>query len=67
VKETIRNIEILQRKLVGLKDTVSRKKISPGQSMFMDTYLHVVSEYLDRSLDLMDENKYREALLEIED
>ena len=61
------NITILQRKLVGLKDSVNMFKVSKGKAHFMKVYLDVISEYIDKSLDLLDEDKYREALKELDD
>lgn len=64
-KQLLDNITILQRKLVGLKDTIGKKTLSPGQIRFISVYLNIISEYIDKNLDLLDENKYKEILKEI--
>jgi hypothetical protein len=59
---TIEDINVLQRKLTGLKDSIYRKPISPGQERFIRTYLEIISEYIEKGLDVVDEDKYREQL-----
>lgn len=62
-KEALKeNTRVLQRKLVGLGDAINRRSISAGQERFLMTYLEVVSEYIEKGLDILDENKYREEL-----
>jgi len=61
------NIDVLQRKLVGLKDAIYYKTISKGQAKFVQVYIEVMSEYIEKSLDALDVDKYREALEELED
>ena len=60
------NIDVLQRRLTGLKDTINKRELSKGQAKFIKVYLDVISEYTDKGLDIFDENKYREALIELE-
>lgn len=61
------NITILQRRLVGLKDSVNLTSIGKGEASFMFVYLNIISEYIDKSLDLLDEDKYRELLKELDE
>ena len=58
----ISDIDILQRKLTGLKDAMSRRPLSAGQERFIMTYLEMISDFIDKGLDILDENKYREEL-----
>ena len=67
MKELQSNIDILQRKLVQLKDNIIKDKgLSRGQIHFLDAYLTVVDDYINKSLDILDDDKYREALLELD-
>lgn len=61
------NIVTLQRKLVGLKDSVSGVELSRARAKFMNTYLEIIFEYINKSLDILDEDKYREALRDLDD
>lgn len=61
------NIVTLQRKLVGLKDSVKRHELSRARAKFMNTYLEIIFEYINKSLDILNEDKYREALRELEE
>ena len=62
-----KNIDVLQRKLVGLKSAIYHKTTSKGQAKFIQVYIEVISEYIEKSLDALDVDKYKEALIELED
>ena len=66
-EQLIKNITILQRNLVGLKDAVTFRNITKGQETFMNVYLDIISDHINKSLDLLDNDKYREMLLSIEE
>ena len=61
------DIDVLQRNLTGLKDAIYRRPISSGQERFLMTYLEVISDYVNKGLDILDEDKYREELKLMED
>jgi hypothetical protein len=61
------NVTILQRRLTGLKDAVNLHNMSKGKASFMLVYLDIIDEYITKSLDLLDNDKYREALKELDD
>lgn len=66
-KSLIENTRILQRKLKGLGDSIFRRPISAGQERFLMTYLEMIDEFVEKGLDIIDEDKYREVLAELED
>ena len=67
-RRTIKNnINIIDRSLVNLKDLVAARKISKGQEAFINTYLSVVVEYINKSIDIFDADYYREQLEELDD
>lgn len=66
-EQLIKNITILQRNLAGLKDAVTFRNITKGQEAFMNVYLGIISDHINKSLDLLDSDKYREVLLSLED
>lgn len=61
------NADIIQRKLTGLKDQMLRRQLSPGQVIFINTYMGVIMEHFDKCFDVLDEDKYRELLIHLED
>lgn len=66
-KTVAENVTILQRRLTGLKDAVNLHKMNKGKASFMLVYLDIIDEYITKSLDLLDNDKYREALKELDD
>lgn len=61
------NLDIIQRKHTGLKDSIYRKNLSAGQIVFLNTYMGVIMEQFDKCFDVLDEEKYREMLIELEE
>lgn len=61
------NVDVLQRRLTGLKKGLSTLPISDGQYRFMMIYFDTISEYTDKAFDLLNENKYRELLIQLEE
>lgn len=61
------NVDILQRRLDGLKKGIGFIPISEAKYKFLMVYFDVISEYTDKSFDILNEDKFREALLELED
>jgi len=61
------NLNKIQRKIVDLRDKISRKKLSKGQEKFLFVYMDMVGIYLEKSFDVLDLEHYKELLLEIEE
>lgn len=60
------NITKLQRNLVGLEDAIKRTQLSKGQAAFVKIYLDVIAEHISKGLDVLDEDRYREELLNLD-
>jgi hypothetical protein len=60
-------IEILERKLLIVKENVKLFDLTRGQEKFVLVYLDVVDSYLDKCLDALNYESYREQLREMED
>ena len=56
------NIEILQRNLTTLSDMLCREQISKGQEAFIMVYLEGIQEFIDKSVGLLDRERYLEEL-----
>lgn len=63
----LEDINVLQRKLTGLRDSIYRGPLSSGQERFIRAYLEIVSDYIEKGLDIIDEDKYREQLKLLDD
>ena len=61
------NANVINRKLTGLKDQILRTQLSAGQILFLNTYMGVIIEQFDKCFDVLDVDKYREMLIELED
>jgi hypothetical protein len=61
------NITVLQRKLLGLKDSLGKFELSNGQTRFIQIYLETIDDYIEKGLSIMDEEKYKEVLIDLED
>jgi hypothetical protein len=56
------NIEILQRNLTTLRDLLYREQISKGQERFVMVYLEGIQEFIDKSVGILNRDKYLEEL-----
>jgi len=66
-KKTIKgNIDIIERKLVQIKDLLIARNTSLGQQAFINTYLGVTVDYLERTIDIFDADYYKEQLKELD-
>lgn len=63
----IKNVEIIQKKLYVLRDSLGIMEISKGQETYINMLLGLINEQVDRASDLLDRKKYIEALIELED
>lgn len=63
----IENVNILQRRLSGLKDAMAKNGISDAQKKFLSVYQEVINEYVDKSFDILDVNKFKQTLIEMEE
>lgn len=61
------NADIIDRKLTGLKDQIFRKPLSKGQMLFLNTYMGVIIDHFDKCFDVIDVDKYKEILINLED
>jgi len=61
------NIDILARKLVALRDNVIIMEVSKGQETFINMYLELLDENLNKALEILDRKKYHEAVSELLD
>lgn len=62
-----KDIDILTRKLVDLKSAMKFEDVSKGQEQFLFIYLGIISEYINKGLDIMDSDKYQQELIDLED
>jgi hypothetical protein len=60
------NINIIQRNLTSLKDIVTRSDVNNGQLKMISVYLDVSNDYVNKSIDILDDKKYKEMLIELE-
>lgn len=60
------NIDIFNRKLLDLKEAIKLGKVTKGQLKFIEVYMNIALEHLDKSLDILDKKKYEELLLELD-
>jgi len=66
-KKTIKgNIDIIDRKLIRVRDLLAARNTSLGQQAFINTYLGVVVEYLGKVEDIFDVDRYNEELKELD-
>jgi hypothetical protein len=65
-KELNINIEIMNRKLLELKDYIKTNNISKGQIKFIEVYMSVALDQINKSLNILDKNKYKEVLTELD-
>ena len=63
----LNNINIIQRKLTGLGDYTKRTELSLGQIKFIQIYLELINDYMQKSFDIFDDKKYGELLDSLED
>jgi hypothetical protein len=63
----IRNVEIVQKKLYVLRDSLGIMEISKGQETYINMLLGLINEQVERASELLDRKKYNEALIELED
>ena len=56
------NIDVLSRNLKSLRDRLHRTTISKGQERFIMTYFEVIDEFIGKSFDIMDKDRYHEEL-----
>jgi hypothetical protein len=61
------NADVIARKLTGLKDQILRTQLSSGQILFLNTYMGVIIDQFDKCFDVLDVDKYKEMLIELED
>lgn len=62
-----RNIDVVIRKLVALKDNIDIIEVSKGQETFINTYIGLSHEYAQEALDILDRKKYHEKLVKLDD
>ena len=63
----LNNINIIQRKLTGLGDYTKRTELSLGQIKFIQIYLELINDYMQKSFDIFDDKKYGELLDSLKD
>lgn len=66
-KQLIDNITTVQRNIVALKEGIMKFETSKGQVKFLNTYITVVNDYIKRSVEVLDIEKYREMLEELDE
>ena len=60
-------INVINRNLKGLRDNIHRKSMTDGQKRFMRAYFDVINEFIGKGLNILDVDKYREELRNLED
>ncbi len=60
---TINNVDVINRKLLKLKNSITTAELTKGQYKFINMYIDIIDEYVEKSLDILDVNYYKEALM----
>lgn len=65
-ERVIKNVEIVQKKLYVLRDSLGILEISPGQETYINMLINAMNEQADRASDLLDRKKYQQALVDLD-
>lgn len=65
-ERVIRNVEIVQKKLYVLRDSLGILEISPGQETYINMLIGAINDQVDRASDLLDRKKYQQALVDLD-
>jgi hypothetical protein len=60
------NIDVLQRRLSGLKSEVAKNVVSDAQKRFLAIYQETINDYIDKSFDVLDVDKFNQILIDLE-
>lgn len=60
------NVDVLQRRLSGLKDSLNTNTLSSGQERFIAIYQELINDYIGKCFDVLDIKKFEQTLIEME-